>query len=338
MKCLASRARPSPEREPLKCNDECLRLQRNARLAEALKIDRDHTDKHIPYSDDTLKYFQTSSLWAEAQEREFRAFVTGDSRRLNFKPMQSAQRAFIHSLAEDYGLDSQSQDPEPHRHVSVFKTPRFVGAPRKTLREALTLQKQAAREAAVAQRAAVVAAAESEMWNALVLGEPRFALTEAEVREALADAFRSQGQLAFNIAFPQSGEEVVIRASPAPATAASVARVGTAATPAALEASLVGLKPAIARAVKDSGIAAGGVTLAHADDDTDSVRRREVEGGSVGAWSAVVAKKKASLPVVATAEVKRPASGFVALRKKTATKEEDGGKSDGEGGEKAWGL
>ena len=63
-----------------------------------------------------------------------------DILRLRFKPMQANQRAFIHALAEDYGLDSESQDPEPHRHVCIFKTPRFVSAPMKTLSQCVAIK------------------------------------------------------------------------------------------------------------------------------------------------------------------------------------------------------
>jgi transcriptional repressor NF-X1 len=54
--------------------------------------------------------------------------------------MQANQRAFLHSLAEDYGFDSESQDPEPHRHICIFKTPRFVSAPMKTLAQCVKIK------------------------------------------------------------------------------------------------------------------------------------------------------------------------------------------------------
>jgi transcriptional repressor NF-X1 len=119
----------------LECNDECLRLQRNAKLAAALNIDpATHIDDHIPYSAKTLELFRESTKFCQIYEREFRVFAADEKeKRLRFKPMKANQREFIHSLAEDFGLDSESQDPEPHRHVCIFKTPRFVSAPMKTL-------------------------------------------------------------------------------------------------------------------------------------------------------------------------------------------------------------
>lgn len=91
-------------------------------------------DDHIPYSAKTLELFRDNTKFCQSYEREFRVFAADDQeKRLRFKPMQAIQREFLHSLAEDFGLDSESQDPEPHRHVCVFKTPRFVSAPMKTL-------------------------------------------------------------------------------------------------------------------------------------------------------------------------------------------------------------
>uniref|UniRef100_L2FT19 Nf-x1 finger transcription n=1 Tax=Colletotrichum fructicola (strain Nara gc5) TaxID=1213859 RepID=L2FT19_COLFN len=178
VKCLATKTNPTPDRDTLKCDDECLRLQRNQRLAAALNVDPDHTDDHIPYSDTTLKLFRELSLtWAQNQEREFRVFASEPSeKRLRFKPMPKAQRAFIHNLAADFGFDSESQDPEPHRHVSVFKTPRFP-------------------------------------FNALLLTAPRFGLTIDEIDSALATHLKSHNSLSFTTSFLPS-DEILIRAVP----------------------------------------------------------------------------------------------------------------------------
>jgi len=142
MKCNASKTSEGNSKKTLACDDECARLERNRKLALALNIDPDaHKDDHIPYSADTLKMFQENVKWAQVQEREFRVFGNDEhEKRLRFKPMQPHQRAFLHALAEDYGLDSESMDPEPHRHVAMFKTPRFVMAPTKTLAECVKVK------------------------------------------------------------------------------------------------------------------------------------------------------------------------------------------------------
>lgn len=42
-------------------------------------------------------------------------------RSVRFQPAKSSLRAFVHSLATDWGFASESFDPEPHRHVFVLK-------------------------------------------------------------------------------------------------------------------------------------------------------------------------------------------------------------------------
>ncbi|TPX08900.1 uncharacterized protein E0L32_009604 [Thyridium curvatum] len=324
VRCLASRTNPFPAREPLKCDDECLRLQRNARLAQALNIDpATHTDDHVPYSDATLKLFRESTAWAQAQEREFRVFAEDrGERRLRFRPMPAHQRAFLHALAEDFGLDSESQDPEPHRHVAVFKTPRFVSAPRKTLAQCVSILKaQAPPPATPAAKASAV-----QPYNAFLLSAPRFALTIDEVGAALAPHLAGPGGapsgLSFHTTFLPSDDKFVVKASAPGATAASVARSGPAPTPAGIETSLTALKPAVARAVAADKLA-GSVTLC-AVDDAGHVVRHEGDGSAGGAgsgWSAV-AGRAAARPRAAPATGWAINSGgklkssFVALRKK----------------------
>ncbi|KAI4133307.1 MAG: hypothetical protein LQ347_002234, partial [Umbilicaria vellea] len=142
IRCNASKSSEGNGKKTLKCDEECARLERNRRLALALNIDPEaHKDDHIPYSAETLRMFQEHVKWAQTQEREFRVFAADEAeRRLRFKPMPANQRAFIHALADDFGFDSESMDPEPHRHVAIFKTPKFVTAPMKTLAECVRIR------------------------------------------------------------------------------------------------------------------------------------------------------------------------------------------------------
>ncbi|KAG7129056.1 FKBP12-associated protein 1 like [Verticillium longisporum] len=299
IKCLATRINPEPERETLKCDDECLRLQRNQKLAAALSIDpATHTDDHVPYSDTTLKLFRDSVRWCQTQEREFRVFASDAAeKRIRFKPMPPSQRAFLHALAEDFGLDTESQDPEPHRHVSVFKTPRFVSAPSKTLAQCVKIKNVQA--AAAKAGASASEAPKQPPFNALLLSTPRFALTIEELDAALAGDFAAHNNLSFTTSFLPS-DEVLVRATPVSSWGSSTANVET---------SLANLKPAIARTVAKAGLA-GAVTLVHADQD-QNVLRREVTGETkdAGGWSSVVGRRpQAAAPAPVE---KKPASGFV---------------------------
>ncbi|ODH22206.1 hypothetical protein ACO22_05551 [Paracoccidioides brasiliensis] len=143
---------------PLKCDDECARLQRNRSLASALNISIDphttttnvitatadgqsptSTPANFPYSSETLDLYLTLSATStlttlQSYETILHSLATSQTQRTaRFPPARSQVRAFIHSLATDWGFKSESCDPEPHRHVAVFKSthwmpPRGFGA------------------------------------------------------------------------------------------------------------------------------------------------------------------------------------------------------------------
>ncbi|KAF1996031.1 hypothetical protein P154DRAFT_327708 [Amniculicola lignicola CBS 123094] len=191
-KCNASKTSDGNLKKMLKCDDECARLERNRKLALALNIDAStHQDDHIPYSDATLSMYQENSTWAATQEKMFRLFAADPAeKRLRFKPMASHQRAFVHSIAEDFGFDSESMDPEPHRHVSVFKTPRFVMAPMKSLAECARVrqvQRVVHNTAATAARPKPIQLS-GDPFNAFLITNPRFALTVEEVNAVVRSA------------------------------------------------------------------------------------------------------------------------------------------------------
>lgn len=309
-----------------------MRQKRNRQLAEALNVDQDHLDDHIPYQDTTLRLFRDNTEWAQAQEREFRVFAESNARNQRFKPMKSRQRQFLHALAEDYGLDSESQDPEPHRHVSIFKGPRFVAAPRKTLMQCLRILKANA----PASRAAPPAEAPPSKplqrpFNALLLSRLRFGLTAEEVESALAadlaSATTPHPALRFATSFLPS-DEVLIRAT----TKTTVASIASGAlSPTQIDALLTALKPKVAKAVAAQGLAAG-VSLCAVDapssssSSTDSVsivRREGADGGSgaAGGWS-TVASRAAARPRqwAPAAPLETKQTGFVALRRLGAKK------------------
>jgi transcriptional repressor NF-X1 len=330
--CQATRLNPGSAREsPLKCDDECLRLQRNRRLAEALNVDPDHTDDHVPYSDMTLKMFrETGAAWAQAQEREFRVFAeSSDEKRLRFRPMQPQQRAFLHALAEDYGFDSESQDFGADRHVCLFKTPRFVSAPRKTLAQCLRIVNAAA-ALSTARPAAVLPEQQSQAFNALLIKDLRFGLTLDELdqtlKNPLAAVSRSGPALTFATTFLPS-DEILIKATPT-ITAASIA-TSLAPTPQAVEATLTSLKATVEKLVTRDNLA-GAVTLVHADASLNITRRQgDAASGGKGGWNTVASRnpwrKTATAgasgggPGLAAAQARAP-SAFMALKKPEAKK------------------
>ncbi|KAG0651045.1 FKBP12-associated [Hyphodiscus hymeniophilus] len=303
VKCLASKTSEGNSKKMLDCNDECLRLQRNAKLAAALNIDpATHMDDHIPYSTETLEMFKNSQKICQTYEREFRVFAADEKeKRLRFKPMQASQRAFIHTLAEDFGLDSESQDPEPHRHVVIFKTPRFVSAPMKTLSQCIRA-KPVVSEPAPSKGLV----ASGEAYNAFLLSNPRFGLTIDELHADLLPEFSTAG-LDFEISFLPSGD-IVIKSRPSGSWLQKP------------EAILVNLKPGVLKKVKLLDLASS-ATLCSVDGSLNVVRREDDHAG--GGWS-TVAKGAAASRTLPQASVGAKSSFTVlgsksVLRKKKET-------------------
>ncbi|KAF2405538.1 hypothetical protein EJ06DRAFT_468209 [Trichodelitschia bisporula] len=287
-KCNATKNTEGNTTKSLKCDDECARLERNRKLALAFNIDPEtHKDDHIPYQPETLKAYLANTAWAQAQEKELRAFaIDPDQKRLRFKPMKPEQRKFLHYLAEDFGFDAESMDPEPHRHIVVFKTPRFVMAPMKTLAECarirLTQRTLAATTSVNAAEASKTVKASNLVdtpFNAFVISKTRFGLTIEELRSAIAPILSpAAGVAELTISFLPS-EEVVVKPTPrAPSPSER-----------AFEESLSALQPALAKVLTAQGL--GSSELCRVDEWLN-VLHREADKASSG-WSQVAAKAAA---------------------------------------------
>ncbi|KAL4796671.1 hypothetical protein BDV19DRAFT_360754 [Aspergillus venezuelensis] len=135
-----------PALTPLTCDDECARLERNRSLAAALGVDINPTSTiaqtalsstNLPYSSETLDMYislsSTSPLSTlQSHEATLHSLATNPNptqRSVRTQPAKSGIRAFIHSLATDYGFSSESFDPEPHRHVFVLKPTTWTPPP-----------------------------------------------------------------------------------------------------------------------------------------------------------------------------------------------------------------
>ncbi|KAM3414788.1 hypothetical protein BST61_g9939 [Cercospora zeina] len=288
VKCGASSISDGNTLKSLPCNEECAKLERNRRLAVALNIDQStHVEggDHIPYSTETLNLFAAQPKWCQIQEREFRVFATSpDERRLRFKPMQAQQRSFIHSLAEDFGLDSESVDPEPHRHVMIWKTPRFVSAPNKTLADALRIRQQAQRSANASTNASDNEGAPvkpktryREPFNSFRITNARFGLTIDEIRAEINSVLHSAYPFTFDVEFLPS-EDVVLKA------------VSRTLPPQDLERMLLNLKEPLGTKVATRGY--GSMQLCTTDTSLN-ITRFESDGAPGDGWSKVAAKKSA---------------------------------------------
>ncbi|KAG5953850.1 hypothetical protein E4U53_001615 [Claviceps sorghi] len=319
VKCLASNLNPTPSRPDVKCDDECLRLDRNRRLAAALTIDpASHQNDHVPYADLTLKLFKENESWAESQEREFRVFAKSPNEaRLRFKPMTSIFRQFLHNLAKDYGLESKSEDAEPHRYVVVFKGSRFVSAPLKTLAQCVKIRATQAAAAAASstatRRALSHPSPRPDPFNGFLLINPRFGVTIDEVASALQSDLALQPSIHFKISFLPS-EEILLRATTSYSAALS---------PTALEQALTSMKARLAKSIEAIGLA-GNVLLCHVDSSSsDIIRRDNFNKTDASGWSAVAGRGAVKLESVLPVDepVSRTGKLLIGIKKKQNRRE-----------------
>ncbi|RMZ90167.1 hypothetical protein DV736_g2585, partial [Chaetothyriales sp. CBS 134916] len=297
--------------DAVQCDDECARLERNHNLALALHISDDHTDNHVPYSTTTLTAYVQDVAWAHKQEEILRLFAADENeKRYRFKPMKPRQRAFLHSIAEDFGLDSESVDPEPHRHVILFKTPKFVAAPMKTLAQAARIRKSQLN--VIVPIATTPKDAVKPPFNGFLLTKPRFALTEDELRPVVQKAAPST---LFTISFlPTEGDVALIPTAPQETDHVT--------------ALLTKLQPTLSAEIIKAKLAAT-VILAHFDTTDLATRVLRVQGSqtaaSSGGWSQVVAKKAAPVtaPRIAEPLGQRPVYTVLGSRLAQARKEKE---------------
>ena len=285
VKCNASKSSEGNTKKSLDCDDECARLARNHKLALALNIDPEaHKDDHIPYSNETLKMFRENVKWAQTQEREIRVFAADETeKRLRFKPMPPHQRSFVHSLSEDFGFDSESMDPEPYRHVAIFKTPRFVMAPMKTLAECVRIRVSAEASSVPLAESAKKVQFTNELYNGFLLSSPRFGLTIEELRADCAANLDSTPGLTYDISFLPS-EEIVIKARPASSS--------TVITSSAIEATVKALKASLLTSISSKHLATS-IQLCALDNSLNITRREMDDPANNGGWSQVAAKAAA---------------------------------------------
>ncbi|KIV94347.1 hypothetical protein PV10_02121 [Exophiala mesophila] len=282
----AGMAEASGRQNSLKCDDECARLERNRNLARALHVSDDHTDDHVPYSTTTLTMYLEDVAWAHKQEAILRVFAADDQeKRYRFPPMRNHQRAFIHSLAEDFGFDGESLDPEPHRHVLLFKTPKFVSAPMKTLAQAARIKRPQLNVSAPVQATKPPKPADEARYdyNGLLLEQPKFGLTEDEVHRVIQ---KTSPTMDFDTIFLPNDQGVALLL------------LNRWESPTQLTGLLSEMRPTVAEAISKDSLASS-VTLAMFDLsglEPKIVHQAGKSGANVAhGWSQVAAKRAAPM-------------------------------------------
>ncbi|NXA33962.1 NFX1 protein, partial [Eudromia elegans] len=137
----------------LQCDEECLALQRNRRLAEALQIDDNSDPFNVrssgPKYSDLLKEDARKDLkFVSDIEKEMRMLVEAVNKGKHTKkshcypPMNRDHRRIIHELAQVYGIESVSYDNEPKRNVVITAVKGKSVCPSNTLTSVLDKEMQ----------------------------------------------------------------------------------------------------------------------------------------------------------------------------------------------------
>ncbi|NWZ84495.1 NFX1 protein, partial [Poecile atricapillus] len=137
----------------LQCDEECLALQRNRRLAEALEIDDNSDPFNIrssgPKYSDLLKEDARKDIkFVSDIEKEMRMLVEAVNKGKHTKkshcypPMNRDHRRIIHELAQVYGIESVSYDNEPKRNVVITAVKGKSVCPSNTLTSVLDKEMQ----------------------------------------------------------------------------------------------------------------------------------------------------------------------------------------------------
>ena len=145
---LSLSRKPQAVLQQLECDDDCRIIQRNKKLAEALSINLEEPrPSAIVYTDFLRDYARKHLDFVQKVERQLELLVEETQRhRVNqrchsFKSMRKDERHLVHELAEFYGLQTQSMDPEPNRNVVAYASFGMCKVPSITLSEAIRREK-----------------------------------------------------------------------------------------------------------------------------------------------------------------------------------------------------
>ncbi|CAG7851556.1 SubName: Full=Uncharacterized protein {ECO:0000313/EMBL:CCA67475.1} [Serendipita indica DSM 11827] len=107
------------------CNSDCKIAQRNARLAEALGIDRSpgavSERTMATYSPELVAFARANTAFVKMVEKELANFVSSERAAHALPHMPEAKRSFVYNLAKVYRIDTRMIDVEPQRSVELIR-------------------------------------------------------------------------------------------------------------------------------------------------------------------------------------------------------------------------
>ncbi|KAF9100982.1 FKBP12-associated protein [Mortierella sp. AM989] len=196
----------------IKCNDYCLIAERNKRIALALDIEEGsgQPGPRIPdYDPYVLDYALVNMEFTLKIEKQLAEWVADTTKpMLSLPPMKGHRRKFVHELAANYDVTSESVDVEPYRSVTI----------RRQLNTSVPdlLASQACRQKRPTGSSASGAATSVEQLrkpmikdpvNAIYLHDLAFGLTRSELAARLAPVF---GNIKYGIRWLTDDDAVLV--------------------------------------------------------------------------------------------------------------------------------
>ncbi|KAF9205167.1 FKBP12-associated protein [Haplosporangium sp. Z 27] len=210
--CGATSENPSDGKPRIiKCNDFCLIVERNKRVALALDID-DTTNRgpRIPHFDDyVLDYASANMEFTLKIEKRLEEWVVDSTlQTLNLSPMKGHHRKFVHELASYYNVTSESVDVEPYRSVVIHR--KLNTSIPDLLASQACRQKRASSNSVGVSNGGIEQLRKSNIKdpiNAIYLHDLVFGLTRTELSARLASIF---GNIKYGIRWLTDDDAVLV--------------------------------------------------------------------------------------------------------------------------------
>ncbi|KAF8979031.1 FKBP12-associated protein [Entomortierella lignicola] len=210
--CGATSENPSDGKPRIiKCNDFCLIVERNKRVALALDID-DTTNRgpRIPHFDDyVLDYASANMEFTLKIEKRLEEWVVDSTlQTLNLSPMKGHHRKFVHELASHYNVTSESVDVEPYRSVVIHR--KLNTSIPDLLASQACRQKRASSNSVGVSNGGIEQLRKSNIKdpiNAIYLHDLVFGLTRTELSARLASIF---GNIKYGIRWLTDDDAVLV--------------------------------------------------------------------------------------------------------------------------------
>ncbi|KAF9988071.1 hypothetical protein BGZ65_012460 [Modicella reniformis] len=209
--CNASADNPSDGKPRIiKCNDYCLIAERNKRVALALDIEETASapGPRIPdYDSYVLDYASANMEFTLKIEKQLGEWVADISKPILYFPaMKGHRRKFVHELAANYNVTSESVDVEPYRSVTIRRLP-DTSIPDLLASQACRQKRPVTTSSASSTVEQLRKPMIKDPVNAIYLHDLVFGLTRSELAAQLAPVF---GNIKYGIRWLTDDDAVLV--------------------------------------------------------------------------------------------------------------------------------